>query len=98
MLSLKKWFGTMNVTDEFKKAVIEQYIRRRKWASERKEIDNSELVVGSPMYFYCKHCGIQSDKLPEDYLFQPSIECSQCLGLLSYGWMDIARLEWLKSL
>lgn len=33
------------------------------------------------MYFYCEHCGIVCDVLPEEYCFPPHRRCSQCDGL-----------------
>jgi hypothetical protein len=60
---------------------IKQFLIRAKKALESGQIDNSSLIVGSDMYFYCEHCGIECDRLPEDYLFPPHRRCSQCEGL-----------------
>lgn len=69
----------------------EQYVRRRRYAISIEKIDNAGLHAGSPMYFYCKHCGIPTEVLPEDYFFQPQRECSQCVGLQKEGWLDAAK-------
>jgi len=42
------------------------------------------------MYFYCRHCGIPTEVLPEDFVFQPMLECSQCQGLKKEGWLEAA--------
>ena len=74
-----------------KETGIAQFIRRRKFAEEKvKKIDNSTLPAGSPVFTYCRHCGVPLEKLPEDYLFRPYSECSQCSGLANEGWLDEA--------
>ncbi|MBL8830353.1 MAG: hypothetical protein JNM18_25470 [Planctomycetaceae bacterium] len=70
---------------------LNQFARRRLYASEIEKIENADLPAGSPMYFYCRHCGIPSEVLPEDYVFPPLQECSQCQGLKSEGWLEEAR-------
>lgn len=44
-------------------------------------IDNSRLYAGSPMYFYCKLCGHQSDVMPESYSGTPAKYCGPCKEL-----------------
>lgn len=51
---------------------------RRRYAAEIEKIDNADLPASSPMYFCCRHCGIPTEVLPEDYVFPPMRECSQC--------------------
>ena len=46
-----------------------------------KQIDNSSLYAGSPMYFYCKVCGHQSDVKPEGYMSTPKRYCDPCWEL-----------------
>ena len=74
-----------------KSKACDQYLRRRRYAILIEKVDNSGLHAGSPMYFYCKDCGIPTEVLPEDYLFQPNRECSQCFGLHKQGWMGDAK-------
>jgi endogenous inhibitor of DNA gyrase (YacG/DUF329 family) len=73
-----------------KEKALEQFVRRKRYAFQIEKIDNSGLHAGSPMYFYCKHCGIPTEVLPEDYLFPPLRECSQCQGLQKEGWLNEA--------
>jgi hypothetical protein len=58
------------------------------------KIDNSSLHAGSPMYFYCVHCGHLADTLPEEYTPAPGVpkkECAYCKELVDNGWLDEAK-------
>lgn len=46
-----------------------------------KQMDNSSLYAGSPMYFYCKNCGHESDRKPESYTSSPRRYCAPCKEL-----------------
>ena len=61
---------------------------RNRVAAGIEKIDNCALVAGSPMSFYCRHCGIPTEILPEDYVFPPITECSQCRALKTEGWLE----------
>lgn len=50
-------------------------------ANQPKQINNSSLPAGSPMYFYCKICGHQSDVKPESYVSAPNKYCEECKDL-----------------
>lgn len=76
--------------DIAKEKACEQFRRRRHYGSQIDKVNNSELHAGSPLYFYCKHCGIPTEVLPEDYVFPPRPECSQCQGLRNEGWLETA--------
>ena len=80
---------TPNTNPTLEKA-CEQFAQRRLYVAEIEKIDNADLPAGSPMYFYCRHCGIPTEVLPEDYVFPPLRECSQCQGLKSEGWLEEA--------
>ena len=75
----------------FRNKAIEQFVRRTRYAVSIEKVDNTGLHAGSPMYFYCRHCGIPTEVLPEDYLFSPMRECSQCKGLHEQGWLSSAN-------
>ncbi len=70
---------------------ISQYIRRRKYASETKQVDNAKLNAETALCFYCKHCDILVDMLPHDYFFPAASSCTQCLGLQNCDWMPDAK-------
>lgn len=80
--------STMNPTMS---TALQQFAQRRLLAVKIEKINNADLPTGSPMYFYCRHCGIPTEVLPEDYVFPPTTECSQCKGLKSEGWLEEAR-------
>lgn len=84
--------------NEAKELACEQYVRRCRYAISIEKVDNSGLHAGSPMYFYCRQCGIPTEVLPEDYLFPPQKECSQCTGLKSEGWLEDAKQAALEAL
>ena len=73
-----------------KETAIIQFQRRRAFSSKINKVDNSTLPTGAPVFTYCCHCGIPLEKLPEDYLFRPYSQCSQCSGLEREGWLDDA--------
>lgn len=79
------------ISDIVKDKACEQFVKRRRYAVSIEKIDNAGLHAGSPMYFYCRHCGIPTEVLPEDYLFPSNRECSQCQGLQKEGWLDCAK-------
>lgn len=83
----------MTDLEHAKRAGIAQFLRRRKYAIKVGKIDNQSLPVGSSMFFYCRHCDILVESLPEDYLFPPRKICSQCKGLEKEGWLKDAINE-----
>lgn len=76
---------------EFVNKAIELFCRRVKAAKQAGQIDNSKLVAGSPMAFYCRDCGTLSDMVEEEYLFDPYTQCSQCQGLQDAGLLKLAK-------
>ena len=73
-----------------KQKALVQFHRRRRICAQIEKVDNAELHAGSPFYFYCRYCGVPTEVLPEDYLFAPKRECSQCQGLKDAGWLEEA--------
>ena len=73
-----------------KNMACEQFGLRRRLAMQIEKIDNQGLQAETPMYFHCRHCGIPTEILPEDFVFQPLRECSQCQGLKVEGWLEAA--------
>lgn len=52
------------------------------------QIDNSSLYAGSPMYYYCRMCGHESDVLPESHLSAPRKLCKECQHVKDMGWFE----------
>jgi hypothetical protein len=61
-------------------------LETRRLASVGHQIDNDTLPAGSPMYYYCKCCGIHVATMPEDwYRDPPPTYCVNCKDLISDG-------------
>jgi hypothetical protein len=45
------------------------------------KVSNADLHAGSPMYFYCRVCGLETDVLPENYTEKPRTLCTPCKEL-----------------
>lgn len=69
------------------KDALKKYLKR-KTENAGKQINNTTLYAGSPMYFYCKHCGVLTDKLPETYVTPPKTCCDDCKELEKLGGFD----------
>jgi hypothetical protein len=63
---------------------MEQY-RKRKSDNQGKQLDNSSMPAGSPMYYYCKFCGIHTETLPESHMNAPKVICTPCEYLHAHG-------------
>lgn len=68
-----------------KSEALKQLAIRKKRNKNKKQINNSSLPAGSPMYFYCKEYGDESDCLPESYLSTPKKLCEPCKALKEAG-------------
>jgi len=69
-----------------KEEALKALAERRAHPPQR--IDNSSLVAGSPMYYYCRSCGHQSDCLPESHFSAPRKLCAACEDLKDLGWLE----------
>ena len=63
---------------------LEQY-RKRKEANQGKQVDNNSLHAGSPMYYYCKFCGVHTETLSECHMSAPKTVCDPCEALHVHG-------------
>ena len=61
---------------------------RKLKAKEIGRINNSTLYAGSPMHFYCRYCGLESDCLPESYTERPNHVCRPCGDMEREGYLD----------
>ena len=58
------------------------------------QVDNSSLPAGSPMYYYCKGCGISTDIRAESWLGSPPPRyCEACSELSKVGSLDRLQTE-----
>lgn len=62
---------------------------RRERSLQVGQIDNGLLYAGSPMYYYCKYCGVQTEVKSETWFLTPPSEvCKDCQSLIELGWHD----------
>lgn len=73
--------------------IAKKEFKKRYARHKGKQIDNSSLYAGSPMYFYCRGCGVQTDCLPESYLSTPKKICNECKPLEELGILTRLREE-----
>jgi hypothetical protein len=59
--------------------------KERKAANEGKQIDNSSLYAGSPMFYYCRFCGAHTQTVPESYWGRIKTVCDPCDVLHKHG-------------
>ncbi len=75
----------MSATFKFDADLAMQQYRKRKADNQGKEINNSSLPAGSPMYYYCKYCGAHTETLPECHMRAPKVVCDPCAPLRLHG-------------
>ena len=73
------------LNDTVRKAALEALAQRKRTAPA--PVDQSTLIAGSPMTFYCRTCGHVCDTKQEDYLFPPYKHCSECNWMIAAGWV-----------
>jgi hypothetical protein len=69
---------------------IDEFVRRYKASAGSERIDNSRLVAGSPMYYYCKACGVFITALPEAHFSPAPKYCDACNELHKEALLDQA--------
>lgn len=84
----------MSTTQVKDSAAIERLKARIEKSAQSKKVDNSSLPAGSPMYFYCRLCGVLCDTKPESYLTAPKKYCDDCYDLKeTSGLTDLTLRE-----
>lgn len=73
-------------TPEAAKDYLDALAKRKARAQHEGRINNSTLYAGSPMYFYCAHCGINHETLPEGYITPPKKFCDACQEMIDRGY------------
>ncbi len=71
-----------------KQQLLDEFEARKVLAKERGQLRNENLIAGADMFYYCKHCGLLSDRVPECWdprSMQPSRECLECKSALEAG-------------
>lgn len=75
-------------------------LQARREFNEGKQVDNSTLEAGSPMYYYCKTCGAHVATKPEGWWQNaPPSHCAPCKDLLADGVLGYTDLfdDWERK-
>jgi hypothetical protein len=75
-------------------------LERRREFNAGKQVDNSRLYAGSPMYYYCETCGAHVATKPEGwYLDPPPKHCANCKDDIKDGIIAYTNLytDWLQE-
>lgn len=64
---------------------MQQFEKRRAANASVGKIDNEKLPAGSPMVYYCRHCGAHTETLPELHEKPPRVVCDACKALVAHG-------------
>jgi hypothetical protein len=70
--------------------LIDEFMRRYESNKQKQPFDNSSLVAGSPMYYYCKACGAFITALPETHFTPAPRYCDDCERLKTEALLDEA--------
>lgn len=79
------------LTARTRETALQDLQGRRARAMQEGQRQNSQLPAGSPMYFYCSCCGLESEVLPETYVDPPKKICAQCAVDIGLGLLDSKR-------
>jgi hypothetical protein len=63
---------------------LDQFAERYR-ENQGKQVDNSSMPAGSPMVYYCRHCGVHTETLPESHWGRPKTVCNPCKVLDDHG-------------
>jgi hypothetical protein len=80
-----------------KALAIEMFIKRFAKAMMAGQVNNASLYAGSPMYYYCKFCGVHTQTLPESHWGRPVTVCNPCGVMDSHGLCAEAKELALKD-
>jgi NAD-dependent SIR2 family protein deacetylase len=76
-------------------------LERRREFNAGKQVDNSTLYAGSPMYYYCETCGAHVATKPEGWWQDPPPpkHCPECQELIEAGLLDSGETydTWLRE-
>lgn len=75
-------------------------LEERRTKNVGKQIDNARLHAGSPMFYYCKTCGVLVAERPEGWFTAPPpSRCEDCNDLIADGVIDRTNnyKDWLKE-
>ena len=65
--------------------------RRKEESKTIEKIDSSTLYAGSPMYYYCRMCGLLAATLPESHIEPAPRHCEPCKVMVNQGYDSGAK-------
>lgn len=80
-------------------SIVEQRLVKQFWDRKTQssvkgyKVDNSRLYAGSPMYYYCRYCGIHTQTLSETHFSTPRTICDGCQRLVDAALMPPPKEE-----
>ena len=75
-------------TKQEKAKALKALAERKARGAKTKQIDNSALHAGSPMYYYCRLCRLLAAKLHEEHTEPVPPHCTECQKLVDAGWSE----------
>ena len=82
---------------ELKEMAIRNFLKRKALANYRQQIDPIVTKRGEPIQLFCLHCGMPTETVEDDYLFDTNVECSQCRALQNRGWLEESQNTWQEQ-
>ncbi len=71
---------------EFNVEIAMETFDKRVEENKGKQINNSSLPAGAPMYYYCNKCSVLVATKPEGWVFGPPPQhCDPCKMLVDHG-------------
>lgn len=72
------------------KLALKNYLERKD-ENMGKQRDNGSLPAGSPMFYYCRYCGVHTETLPELHTRTPNTRCTACRVLEEHGSVPLSK-------
>mgnify|MGYP000632417820 CR=1 FL=1 len=71
---------------------LKNYLERKD-ENRGKQRDNGSMPAGSPMYYYCRHCLVHTETLPELHIRAPRVVCNACKVLADHGCLPLSAAK-----
>lgn len=75
-------------TVAFDSTLAMKMYNERKAENMGKQVNNNNLPAGSPMYYYCRFCGVHTETLPKSHTSRPNTICRPCHVLHDHGLLS----------
>jgi len=82
---------------QLKERAIRNFAKRKAFANYKQQNEPTVTKHGEPIQVFCIHCGMPTEILEEDFIFDSNDKCSQCRALDNRSWLDEAKKFWEQS-